>query len=120
MAARLYDTRIVRISICARKTRAPVAIPALPSSPIRHRRMRLHRIDRGDGRFCRQEVAAAGRPFNRMLNERQFHAPAAHSEGPMPFSTVTGDLPKIIANQERLYEGDLTFYFRILFFKSSN
>jgi len=38
----------------------------------------------------------------------------------MPFSKVTGDLPKIIANQERLYEGNLTFYFRILFFKSSN
>ena len=38
----------------------------------------------------------------------------------MPFSKVTGDLPKIIANQERLYEGNLTFYFRTLFFKSSN
>ena len=38
----------------------------------------------------------------------------------MPFSKVTGDLPKIIANQERLYEGSLTFYFRTLFFKSSN
>ena len=38
----------------------------------------------------------------------------------MPFSKVTGDLPKIIANQERLYEGNLTFYFRILFFKSNN
>ena len=38
----------------------------------------------------------------------------------MPFSKVTGDLPKIISNQERLYEGDLTFYFGTLFFKSSN
>ena len=38
----------------------------------------------------------------------------------MPFSKATGDLPKIIANQERLYEGSLTFYFRTLFFKSSN
>ena len=82
--------------------------------------MRLRRINRGDGRFCRQEAAAAGRGLNRKLNERQCHAPAAHCEGPMPFSKVTGDLPKIIANQERLYEGNLTFYFRILFFKSSN
>jgi hypothetical protein len=38
----------------------------------------------------------------------------------MPFSKATGDLPKIIANQERLYEGSLTFYFRTLFYKSSN
>jgi len=38
----------------------------------------------------------------------------------MPFSEVTGDLPKIIGNEERLYEGDLTHYFRILFFRSSN
>jgi hypothetical protein len=38
----------------------------------------------------------------------------------MPFSKVTGDLPKIVANQEGLYEGNLTFYFRILFFKSNN
>jgi hypothetical protein len=38
----------------------------------------------------------------------------------MPVSDVTGDLPKIIANQERLYEGNLTFYFRILFFQSRN
>jgi hypothetical protein len=33
---------------------------------------------------------------------------------------VTGDLPGIIGNDERLYEGDLTLYFRVLFFKSSN
>ena len=38
----------------------------------------------------------------------------------MLVSEVTGDLPKIIGNEERLYEGNLTFYFRILFFKSSN
>jgi hypothetical protein len=38
----------------------------------------------------------------------------------MLISEVTGDLPKIIGNEERLYEGNLTFYFRILFFKSSN
>jgi hypothetical protein len=38
----------------------------------------------------------------------------------MPGSAVTGDLPKIIANEECLYEGDLTCYFQILFFKSSN
>src|SRR5215813_5985961 len=33
---------------------------------------------------------------------------------------VTGDLPEIIGNEERLYEGDLSLYFRILFFESSN
>ena len=38
----------------------------------------------------------------------------------MPVSQVTGDLPRIIANEERLYEGNLTFYFRILFFESQN
>jgi 3'5'-cyclic nucleotide phosphodiesterase len=38
----------------------------------------------------------------------------------MPVSEVTGDLPRIIANEERLYEGELTQYFRILFFKSRN
>ena len=38
----------------------------------------------------------------------------------MPVSKVTGDLPRIIANEERLYEGELTLYFRILFFKSRN
>ena len=38
----------------------------------------------------------------------------------MPFSKATGDLPKIIANQERLYEGSLTFYFRTWFFMSTN
>jgi hypothetical protein len=35
-------------------------------------------------------------------------------------AAVTGDLPGIIGNDERLYEGDLTFYFQVLFFKSSN
>jgi len=35
-------------------------------------------------------------------------------------SDVAGDLSKIIANDERLYEGDLTLYFRTLFFKSRN
>jgi hypothetical protein len=29
-------------------------------------------------------------------------------------SEVTGNLPEIIGNEERLYEGDLTFYFRTL------
>jgi len=38
----------------------------------------------------------------------------------MPVSKVTGDLPGIIANEERLYEGNLKFYFRILFFESRN
>lgn len=38
----------------------------------------------------------------------------------MPFSEVTGDLPKIIGNEERLYDWNLTYYFRILFFKSTN
>jgi 3'5'-cyclic nucleotide phosphodiesterase family protein len=31
-----------------------------------------------------------------------------------------GDLPKIIGNEDRLYEGDLIPYFRVLFFKLSN
>jgi 3'5'-cyclic nucleotide phosphodiesterase len=38
----------------------------------------------------------------------------------MLVSEVTGDLPKIIGNEEHLYEGDMTFYFRTLFFKSRN
>jgi hypothetical protein len=38
----------------------------------------------------------------------------------MLVSEVTGDRPKIIGNEEHLYEGDLTFYFRTLFFKSRN
>ena len=38
----------------------------------------------------------------------------------MPVSDVTGDLPRIIRNDARLYEGDLTLYFRTLFFKSRN
>jgi hypothetical protein len=38
----------------------------------------------------------------------------------MLVSKVTGDLPKIIKNEERLYEGDLTLYFRTLFFRSAN
>ena len=36
----------------------------------------------------------------------------------MPVSEVTGDLPKILGNEEHLYEGNLIFYFQILFFKS--
>jgi hypothetical protein len=35
-------------------------------------------------------------------------------------SEVTGDLPEIIRNETRLYEGDLIFYFRILFFQANN
>src|SRR5215471_7864112 len=38
----------------------------------------------------------------------------------MLVSEVTGDVPKIIGNEECLYESDLTEYFRLLFFKSSN
>jgi 3'5'-cyclic nucleotide phosphodiesterase len=38
----------------------------------------------------------------------------------MPVADVTGDLPEIIGNEERLYEGDLSLYFRILFFESCN
>jgi hypothetical protein len=36
----------------------------------------------------------------------------------MLVSDVTGDLPKIIGNDERLYEDELTLYFRTLFFRS--
>jgi hypothetical protein len=35
-------------------------------------------------------------------------------------SLNTGDLPQIIVNEERLYDGDLAVYFRVLFFKASN
>jgi len=35
-------------------------------------------------------------------------------------SEVTGDLPGIIGNRARVYEGDLVYYFRVLFFKSRN
>jgi hypothetical protein len=35
-------------------------------------------------------------------------------------SEITGDLPEIIGNEENLYEGNLIFYFRILFYKSTN
>jgi hypothetical protein len=38
----------------------------------------------------------------------------------MLVADVTGDLPEIIGNEERVYEGDLSAYFRILFFESSN
>jgi hypothetical protein len=38
----------------------------------------------------------------------------------MLVSEVRGDLPKIIGNEEQLYEGELTFYFRTLFFRSRN
>ena len=38
----------------------------------------------------------------------------------MLVSEVTGDVPKIIGNEECLYEGDLAKYFRVLFFKSNN
>ena len=38
----------------------------------------------------------------------------------MLVSDVTGDLPKIIGNKQHLYEGNLTFYFHTLFFKSRN
>jgi hypothetical protein len=33
---------------------------------------------------------------------------------------VSGDIPKIIGNEEGLYEGELTLYFRVLFFKAAN
>jgi HD-GYP domain-containing protein (c-di-GMP phosphodiesterase class II) len=35
-------------------------------------------------------------------------------------SEITGDLPEIIGNEENLYEGNLIFYLRILFYKSTN
>jgi hypothetical protein len=33
---------------------------------------------------------------------------------------ITGDIPKIIANEQRVYDGDLTAYFKVLFFKARN
>jgi hypothetical protein len=41
-------------------------------------------------------------------------------ERSMLVSKVTRDIPKIINNESRLYEGDLMFYFRTLFFRSNN
>ena len=40
----------------------------------------------------------------------------------MPHSEVeiSGDLPKIIENEENLYEGNLIYYFRVLFFRANN
>ncbi len=38
------------------------------------RRMRLRRLDRGDGRLCRAEAAGARRAADRMLDERQCRA----------------------------------------------
>ena len=33
---------------------------------------------------------------------------------------ISGDLPKIIGNEENLYEGNLIYYFQVLFFKANN
>jgi len=33
---------------------------------------------------------------------------------------ISGDLPQIIANDEKLYEGDLIYYFQVLFLKANN
>ena len=32
---------------------------------------------------------------------------------------ISGDLPKIIRNEENLYEGNLIYYFRVLFFRAN-
>lgn len=37
-----------------------------------------------------------------------------------PTSTVRGNLPEIIRNSQRLYEGDLIHYFRIIFHQAEN
>src|SRR5204862_7878525 len=33
---------------------------------------------------------------------------------------IAGDLPKIIGNEENLYEGNLIYYFQVLFFRANN
>ena len=38
----------------------------------------------------------------------------------MPYREISGDIPEVIANGERLYEGDLAGYFRVLFFEATN
>src|SRR5947209_20057627 len=38
----------------------------------------------------------------------------------MLHTEISGDIPEIIGNEEGLYEGDLTHYFRVLFFKAGN
>lgn len=46
--------------------------------------------------------------------------PWLHAQNTPRSAGVVGDLPQIIANEERLYEGDLVVYFRVLFFKADN
>ena len=38
----------------------------------------------------------------------------------MPHIEVAGDLPSIVGNDEHLYEGDLVYYLRVLFFNADN
>ena len=38
----------------------------------------------------------------------------------MPHIEVAGDLPSIVGNDERLYDGDLVYYLRVLFFNAGN
>ena len=33
---------------------------------------------------------------------------------------ISGDLPKIIGNEENLYEGNLIYHFQVLFFRANN
>ena len=33
---------------------------------------------------------------------------------------ISGDLPKVIGNEDNLYEGNLTYYFQVLFFRANN
>jgi len=33
---------------------------------------------------------------------------------------ISGDLPKVIGNEENLYEGNLIYYFQVLFFRANN
>ena len=72
---------------------------------------RLRRVHNGAGLEGAGCCACACLSRNALAEDWEEH---------MLVSEVTGDLPKIIGNEEHLYEGDMTFYFRTLFFKSRN
>jgi hypothetical protein len=65
-----------------------------------------------------------GLPFMPLLEagrgSRRLNAATQASRKRMAKSAVSGDLPKIIGNEEGLYQGNLTFYFRTLFFEADN
>jgi hypothetical protein len=55
-----------------------------------------------------------------MDQANSWNPPPGVEEWHMLASEITGDLPEIIGNEEKLYEGNLILYFRILFYNSNN